>query len=153
MFKDAEEWVKKCESCQYFKGRVQLAALPLKLVVIEEPFQQWGLDFIGPIHPSSAARHNHILMATNYFTKWVEAILVKQTNLEVVCNFIKQNILVRFGVPNKIITENYTNISSFCYQYGIILSHSSNYFTQGNGQVESNNKNIMTIVRKLIDVN
>ena len=39
MFKDVEEWVKKCHSCQYFKGRVQLAALPLKLVVIEEPFQ------------------------------------------------------------------------------------------------------------------
>ena len=94
-----EEWVKKCHSCQYFKGRVQLAMLPLKLVVIEEPFQQWGLDFIGPIHPSSTAGHTHILMATDYFTKWVEAIPVKQRTLEVVCSFIKKNILVRFGVP------------------------------------------------------
>ena len=112
MFKDVEEWVKKCDSCQYFKGRVQLAALPLKPVVIEEPFQQWGLDFIGPIHPSSTAGHTHILMATDYFTNWVEVIPVKQTTSEVVCNFIKQNILVRFGVPNKIVTDNATNFSS-----------------------------------------
>ena len=110
MFKDVEEWV-KCDSCQYLKGRVQLAALPLKPVVIEEPFQQWGLDFIGPIHPSSTTRHTHILMETNYFTKWVEAIPVKQTTSEVVCSFIKENILVRFGVPNKIFTDNATNFS------------------------------------------
>ena len=60
MFKDAEEWVKKCDSCQYFKGKVQLEALPLKPIVIKEPFQQWGLDFIGPIHPPSTTRHTHI---------------------------------------------------------------------------------------------
>ena len=96
MFEDVEELVKKCESCQYFKGRVQLAALPLKLVVIEEPFQQWGLDFIGPIHPSYTVGHTHILMATDYFNKWVEAILVKKTTSEVVCSFIKKNILLRF---------------------------------------------------------
>ena len=112
MFKDVEEWVKKCESCQYFKGRVQLATLPLKPVVIEECFQQWGLDFIGPIRPSYTTRNTQILMATNYFNKWVEAIPVKQTTSEVVCNFIKKNILVRFGVPNKIVTDNAMNFSS-----------------------------------------
>ena len=119
----------------------------MKPIVIKEPFQQWGLDFIGPIHPSSTAGHTHILMATNYFTKWVEAIPVKQTTSEVVCSFIKQNILVRFGVPNKIVTDNATDfssqeISAFCYQYGIILSHSSNYFAQGNDQAESSNKKL-----------
>lgn len=99
MFKDADEWVKRCDACQQFKGRVQLAALPLKPVIIEEPFQQWGLDFIGPIHPHSSAGHTHILVATDYFTKWVEAAPVRQTTSEVVCDFIKQNILVRYGVP------------------------------------------------------
>ena len=112
MFKDVEEWFKKCESCQNFKGRVQLVALPLKPVMIKEPFQKWGLDFKGPIHPSSCTKHTHILMETDYFTKWVEAILVKQTTSEVVCSFIKQNILVRFGVPNKIVTDNATSFSS-----------------------------------------
>ncbi|KAH9327743.1 hypothetical protein KI387_007921, partial [Taxus chinensis] len=56
-----------------------LAVLPLKPVVIEEPFQQWGLDFIRALNPSSSARHTHILATTDYFTKFVEAIPVKST--------------------------------------------------------------------------
>ena len=111
IFKDVEEWVKRCESCQYFKGRVQLAKLPLKLVVIEEPFQQWGLDFIGPIHPPSIARNTHILMPTNYFTNLLEDIPIMETTSKVVCSFIKKNIFFRFGVPNKIILNNDKNFS------------------------------------------
>ncbi|XP_059071294.1 uncharacterized protein LOC131865075 [Cryptomeria japonica] len=158
MFKDTDDWVKKCDIYQQFKGKVQLAALPLKLVIIEEPFQQWGLDFIGLIHPHSSANHTHILLDTNYFTKWVEVVLVKQTSSEVVCDFIKQNILVRYGVLHNIVTDNATNfssneISTFCYKYEVILSHAFDYYPQGKGQAKANNKNIITILWKLVDEN
>ena len=121
-----------------FQGKSSIRSTTLETSSDRRTLSKMGLDFIGPIHPSSTTGHTHILMATDYFTKWVEAILVKQTTSEVVCNFIRQNILVRFGVPNKIVTDNATNFSSqeisfFCYQYGIILSHSLDYFEQGNG--------------------
>ena len=45
MFKDAYSWVAKCEKYRMFVGQPQLAALPLKPVVVEGPFQQWGLGF------------------------------------------------------------------------------------------------------------
>ncbi|KAH9294426.1 hypothetical protein KI387_040371, partial [Taxus chinensis] len=93
LFRDASKWVDKCEACQTFVGRPKLTSLPLKLVVIEEPFQQWGFDFIGTLNPTSSAGHTHVLTATDYFTKWVEAIPVKSTTSEVVCSFIKENIL------------------------------------------------------------
>ena len=44
-------------------------------------------------------------------------------------------------------------MSSFCFKYGIILSHSSNYYPQGNRLAESSNKNLMTIVKKIIGDN
>ncbi|XP_059076546.1 uncharacterized protein LOC131875864 [Cryptomeria japonica] len=118
----------------------------------------WGLDLIGPIHPHSSAGHTHILVATDYFTKWVEVAPVRRTTSELVCDFIKQNILVRYGVPQKIITDNATNfssyeISAFCYKYGVILSHASDCYPQGNGQAEASNKNIITILCKLVDKN
>ncbi|XP_059075436.1 uncharacterized protein LOC131875353 [Cryptomeria japonica] len=158
IIKDADEWVKKCDTCQQFKGKVQLPALLLKPVIIEEPFQQWGLDFIGPIHPHSSANHTYILLDMDYFSKWVEVALVKQTTSEVVCDFIKKNLLVRYGVPHNIVTDNATNfssheISAFCYKYGIILSHASDYYPQGNGQAKASNKNIITILQKLVDEN
>lgn len=102
MFKDAYAWVSKCEKCKMFSGHPQLVALPLRPVVIEGPFQQWGLDFVGPINLVSSAGHQYIIIATDYFTKWVEAKATKNTTSEVVCEFIKENILVRFGVSYQI---------------------------------------------------
>ena len=138
MFKYAYNFVKNCEKCQLLTGCPQLAALPLRLVVIEEPFHQWGIDFIGPLSLSSSARHIYILIETDYFTKWVEAIPTKKANSQVVCEFLFEHIFVRFGVPQKIVLDNATYFSSeeislFCYEHGISLAHSSDYFPQGNG--------------------
>ena len=80
MFKDANKYVKNCEKCQLFTGHHQLAALPLRPVVIDEPFQQWGIDFIGPLNPPSSVGHSYILTTTNYFTKWVEENPTRKAN-------------------------------------------------------------------------
>jgi hypothetical protein len=37
-------------------------------LTVSGPFQQWGLDFIGEIHPNSSGQHRWILTATDYFT-------------------------------------------------------------------------------------
>lgn len=158
MFKDAYAWVPNCEKCKLFTGKPQLPALPLRPVVINEPFKQWGLGFIGLLSPTLSVRHTHILTATNYFTKWVEAIPVQKTTSKVVCNFLKENIMVRFGVPQKIVVDNATNFSStkislFCYDHGISLAHASDYYPQGNGQAESSNKNLINIMKKLVSEN
>jgi transposase InsO family protein len=44
-------------------------------------------------------------------------------------------------------------MSSFCFKYGIVLSHALDYYPQGNGQVESSNKFFMTIVKKIVGEN
>lgn len=107
-------------------------------MVIEEPFWKWGADFIGVINPYSSEGNSYVLMETYYFTKWVEAVPVKHTTSEVVCRFLKDNIVSNFGVPHKIVTNNVATFSSseiaqFCFEYGILLAHSSNYYPQGNG--------------------
>ena len=112
MFKSSYRWVGNCEKCKLFMGKPQLVALPLKPVIIEEPFQQWGLDFIGPINPNSSAGHSHILTATDHFTKWVEVIPVKSTTFVVVYKFLIENILTCFGMPSKIVTHNAQKNSS-----------------------------------------
>ena len=47
-------------------------------------------------------------MATKYFTKWVEAIPLHKATRGVVANFIKENIIVQFGVHHRIISDNGT---------------------------------------------
>jgi len=126
--------------------------------VVEAPFQQWGLDFIGQFKDNSSNGYTWIITATDYFTKWVEAIPTKSATDKVVMDFLEDRIITRFGVPAKITTDNAkafssTELSSFCFKYGIMLYHSSNYYPQGNGLAESSNKNLMTILKKTVGDN
>ena len=73
-------------------------------------------------------------------------------------DFLEDKIITRFGVPTRIITDNgpcfvSSKMSSFYFKYGIVLSHSSNYYPQGNGLAESSNKNLMTIIKKIVGDN
>ena len=101
--------------------------------MIKSPFQQWGLDFIGPINPPSSQGYACILISINFLSKWVESKPMKKTNFEVVCEFLNENIFVRFGVPLKLIMHNASYFSSleiieFFYDHGIFMSHYFEYF-------------------------
>lgn len=98
------------------------------------------------------------MTAIDYFTKWVEAIPTKWATHKVVMDFLEDKIITRFSVPAKITIDNAkvfssAEISSSCFKYGIVLSHSSNYYPQRNRLVESSNKNLMTIIKKIVGDN
>eukprot|EP00253_Pinus_taeda_P019646 PITA_19646 len=112
LFADVYKTITSCHECQIFQGRRKLQPLPLKPVEVSALFQQWGLDFIGEIHPTSSAQHKWILIATDYFTKWIEAIPTWQATDAVIIQFLENNILSHFGCPNKMITDNGTAFKS-----------------------------------------
>jgi len=74
LFADVKKFVTSCHKCEIFEGKRKLLPLTLKPISIEKPFQQLSLDFIGEIHPPSSSQHKWILIATDYFTIWIEAI-------------------------------------------------------------------------------
>jgi hypothetical protein len=158
IFLDVYKEVSSCHECQIFDGKRKLQPLPLKPISVEAPFMQWGLDFIGEIHPPSSAQHRWILTATDYFTKWIEAVPTRQATDTVIIQFLESNILSRFGCPVKIITDNATTFKSkkmekFCSDYNITLGHSTAYYPQGNGLAESSNKILTRIIKKLLQDN
>ena len=137
------------------EGKRKFKSLPLVLISVEAPFQQWGLDFIGEINHVSSGKHRWILTAIDFFTKWVEAVPTRRATNDVITDFLLTHILSRFGFPRKIITYNSQAFSSsklvkFCNEYNIILSHSTTYYPQGNGLAESSNKNLVRTIKKLL---
>ena len=127
-----------CYECQIFEGKRKLMHLPIIHISLETPFQQWGLDFIGEINHVSSGKHRWILTATDYLTKWVEAIPTRHATYIVIIDFLLSNILAIFGFPRKIITDNAKEVTSsklvkLFNDYNIILSHSTSYYPQGNG--------------------
>jgi len=70
VFSDAQKLVRKCDPCQRFSRKLRYeGAFPLRIVTVDAPFQQWGIDFIGEISEKSSGGHSWILVATDYFTK------------------------------------------------------------------------------------
>jgi hypothetical protein len=158
IFSDVHKMVRGCQQCQLFTGKQKLAALPLQPVVVEAPFQQWGLDFIGQFKDNSSNGFTWILTTTDYFTKWVEAIPTKWATDKVVMDFLEDKIITRFGVPAKITTDNAKAFSStetflILFQIWHYLVPFINYYPQGNGLAESSNKNLMTIIKKTVGDN
>jgi hypothetical protein len=93
-------------SCQQFSWKMKRFTMSLQHIIVEQPFSQCGLDFIGPINQNSSKGHMHILTTTNYFTKWQEVMELKRVDSEELIKFLKYNILSRFCVPYKFITNN-----------------------------------------------
>jgi hypothetical protein len=68
-------------------------------IVKSSPFRGWGLDFVKEIYPTSTKGHRFILMATNYFTKWVEIVPLKHMTHREVISFVLEHTVYRFGIP------------------------------------------------------
>ena len=107
MKRDAAEFVKKCHSCQIQANLIHTHPQNLHGMVTPWPFHTWGLDLVRPVNPPSRG-FIWILVATEYFTKWAEAVPLRKVTGGAVANFIKENISIRFGVPHRIISDNGT---------------------------------------------
>uniref|UniRef100_A0A2N9H380 Integrase catalytic domain-containing protein n=1 Tax=Fagus sylvatica TaxID=28930 RepID=A0A2N9H380_FAGSY len=107
MKKDAADFVKTCHTCQVQANLIHTHPTSLQNMATPWPFHTWGLDLIGPINPASGGCI-WILVATEYFTKWVEAIPLRKATGAAVSNFIREHIITRFGIPYKLITDNGT---------------------------------------------
>ena len=108
---------------------------------------------VRPVNPPS---HGYIwiLVAMKYFTKWAKAMPLRKATGGVVANFIKENIIVRFGVSHRIINDNGTSfvnseVRKMLEFYQVKHHCSSPYYPQGNGQAEVTNKTLIKIISKM----
>ena len=77
--------------------------MPLQPQVAFEPFEKWGMDFVGPINPPSKQR-SYIIVCTDYLTKWAETKAIKAAKEEKVAKFFRENIFYKFGYLREFVT-------------------------------------------------
>jgi hypothetical protein len=105
MLEDCFEYYKGCQDCQKFGNIQRVPTSALNPIIKPWPFRGWGIDLIGQINPPSGKGHKFVLLATDYFTKWVEAIPLKKVTSENMVEFVKEHIIYRFGIPQTITTD------------------------------------------------
>jgi hypothetical protein len=155
MIADCFKYYKRCQVCHKFGDLQLVPAVELHPIIKPWPFREWGLDFIGEIHPSSSKGHRFVLVATDYFTKWTEVVALKNMTHREVIEFINEHIIHRFGIPQTLTTDQGTSfmakeVREFAELYRIKLLNSSPYYAQANGQAESSNRILISQIKKKI---
>ncbi|XP_059635240.1 uncharacterized protein LOC132277396 [Cornus florida] len=75
------------------------------------PFAQWGIDMVRPL-PKTVEQKEYVLLAMDYFTKWVEEEAYSCVTHEQVKSFLWNNIIYRFRVPKVIMMDNGPNLDN-----------------------------------------
>ena len=119
------------------------------------PFAVWGIDIIGEVRPKASNGHRYIIMAIDYFSKWVEAESYATISSRQMARFIEKNIICRYGLPHHVITDNdvqfRADIEVLLKEYKIEYHRSSPYRPQANEAIEATNKNIKRILAKILE--
>ncbi|GKV12598.1 hypothetical protein SLEP1_g23719 [Rubroshorea leprosula] len=162
MVEDAQNYVKKCPTCQFNANDSHMPGIQARsivcanLVTVYElsistflqtgemlssltspwPFTQWGVDLLGPFIKSKGGC-TFLVVAVDYFTKWIEAKPLSTTTERKIEKFLFNSILCRYSL------FRVAALRSFCNDYGIELTLTSVYTSQSNGQAESANKIVL----------
>ncbi|CAL1369007.1 unnamed protein product [Linum trigynum] len=144
--KDTKKYADQCHKCQVNARQHHLPSTELQANLSPWTFAQWGVDLLGPF-PTAKGKRKYIIVAVDYFTKWIEAEALASITAQQVTLFLKNNILSRFGVPNALIFDHgnqfdCAEVIDFCDQVGTIARFASVAYPQANGQAESANKAI-----------
>ena len=102
--------MKPCEACQFHAKKIHQLAQGLQTIPLSWSFAVSGLDILGPF-PRAPGGYRHLYVAIDKFTKWAEVEAVRTIPAGPAVKFIK-GLVSRFGVPNRIITDNGSQFTS-----------------------------------------
>ena len=153
---DCCQFVQRCLECQMHEDLIHVTPSELHALTSPWPFSVWGIDIIGKISPKSSSGHEYILVAIDYFTKWVEAASYARLAVARVAKFIRLHIICQYEVPHELISDRGVHfkggVDTLVQEYGIQHHRSSAYRPQTNGAIEATNKNIKRILRKMVEI-
>ena len=98
---DAVEWCKTCPTCAARKNPSHKSRAPLQSVTAGYPLQLVAVDIVGPLTPSKT-ENTYILVASDYFTRWVEAYAIPNQEAVTVANKLVDEFFCRFSVPEQL---------------------------------------------------
>ena len=121
-----------------------------------EIFDLCGIDFMGPFRPSDGKKY--IFLAVDYVSKWVEVIPTRTNDHQKVLRFVTRCIFAQYSCPRAIISNGGSHFNNAHFQallkkYGVHHRVTTPYYPQANGQVEVSNREVKTILKKIIRPN
>jgi transposase InsO family protein len=154
MQEDTKRYVASCPECQRTGNISQRNSIALKYNLQNDLFDVWGIDFMGPFKNSHGFEHN--LVMVDYVSKWIEAMPCRKASTEESIAMIKSMIFPRFGTPRILISDGGTHFTGKNFKKCLSkleIEHriSTDYHPQTNGQAETSNRQLKSILNKTIE--
>nr|GEW47514.1 hypothetical protein CTI12_AA107640 [Tanacetum cinerariifolium] len=155
IYRDTHDLDKSFDACQRQGNISQWDEMPQNSIQVCEIFYVWGIDFMGSFPYSR--ENKYILVAVDYFPKWVEVKALPTNDARVVCRFLK-SLFARFGTPRAIISDRGTHFcndqfAKVMLKYGVTHRLATMYHPQTSGQVEVSNRGLKRILERTIGEN
>ncbi|KAJ8971360.1 hypothetical protein NQ314_000741 [Rhamnusium bicolor] len=127
MNKDIKTYVRTCLVCASEKRGAPQGAAPQRPHVPEQPWKTISLDVLGP-YPETKEKNRFVMVATDLFTKWVEAKPTQKSTIRSMIQFLEEEVFHRWGFPEQIITDNGPQFRSNVWRQYLTRQH-LNHFT------------------------
>lgn len=148
---DIRNYVKGCEACQRNKHMTVAASGRLHPLPLRHKLQLFAMDVVGPLPPTEEG-YRYIVTFAELFTRWCEAIPVKETKAEDLARVFTDRIVYYFGCPTEVLTDRGTNwTGAFRREVqrltGLRHIQTSPYHPQTNGVLERFHRTLKTMLR------
>ncbi|KAL0416563.1 UNVERIFIED_CONTAM: hypothetical protein Slati_3488200 [Sesamum latifolium] len=105
------------------------------------------MDIVGKL-PRATGQRKYLIVAVDYFSKWVEIEPLAKISEKEVIKFLWQNLICSFGIPRALVTDNGTQfqggkLKSWLEELKIKQLFTSVNNPQANGQAEMTNRIIL----------
>jgi transposase InsO family protein len=105
MRRDIDDFVKRCHTCQLVRdGRDKKAGVYLQFPAYE-PWEIVHMDLVGPL-PTTASGNRYLLTCMDRFSHYVCVTPLPDMEAHTVAIAFLDNWIYRFGVPEKVLTDN-----------------------------------------------
>ncbi|GKE66241.1 reverse transcriptase domain-containing protein [Tanacetum coccineum] len=155
MHTDARKLIRECNDCQVHHPILRNPQKNLTPITSPRPFYKWGIDIAGPF-PEGPGKVKFLIVAIDYFTKWIEAKPVATITGNQVKKFVWDNIVCRFGLPGEIVSDNRKQFrdnpfKDWCEKLCIRQCFASVKHPQANGLVERANRSLGEGIKARLD--
>ncbi|GJX88751.1 reverse transcriptase domain-containing protein [Tanacetum coccineum] len=155
MHEDARKMIQECQDCQVHRPMPRNPQQKLTPIMSPWPFYKWGINITEPF-PEGPRKVKFLIVAIDYFTKWIKTRPVATITGNQIKKFVWDNIVCRFGLPGEIISDNIKQFrdnlfKDWCEKPCIHKRFASVKHLQSNGLVERANRSLGEGIKVRLD--
>ena len=148
---EINNWVLKCDACAANKKPTRTPRAPLGNMKVGGVFDRLSVDILGPLIETPRS-NRYILVATCYFSKWVEIFPLPDQTAATYARVLLNEVFSRFGTCNMLLADQGRNFESaiiqeLCQMLEIKKSRTFVRNPKCNGQTERFNRTLSRMIK------